>query len=72
MDVDLFVAIVVAVLGGNTLTLIFVYAAAQIARAERIERETGNKVDVPTYMYLCAIIPPLLMSAGAYYLKLVS
>lgn len=68
MSGDEMLGVMVAVLGANALTLLFLRGLWEITRAEKLERETGQKHTLPPYVYLMTALPLLIMAGGAYYL----
>lgn len=56
-------------LGANALTIGAVYAMVQIAKADREQRENGQKVPVPPVYYFCIVGPALLAAACLYYIS---
>lgn len=70
MSGDEMLEILVAVLGANALTLLFLRGLWEITRAEKFERETGQKHTLPPYVYLFTAVPLIIMAGGAYYLKI--
>ena len=56
-------------MGANALTILAVYGMVQVARAEREERETGKKVSVPPFIYVCIVVPAFFSAACLYYIS---
>ena len=63
MEIWYFVQIVSAVIVGNAASFAFFMGAMECSRLQK----SGAKDDeLPWWVYVCLIVPPLMVSGGAY------